>query len=197
MAATNTNIFRLKTFCIVTGASKGLGRCMAVKFGGRFPLGSVLVLIARDANGLEETKRLVEAVSPVVTIKTVPMDLGTQSEAVFDELLRRIFTETGTEACTFDQGLIVHNAASLGPIQKLFTEIDQWSEVSRYFELNVVSFVTLNNVFLKHFDKENVSHRLVINISSICALQPFKSWSLYCAGKNNPFFKRKSRSVIN
>ena len=113
---------------------------MAVKFGGRFPLGSVLVLIARDANGLEETKRLVEAVSPVVTIKTVPMDLGTQSEAVFDKLLRRIFTETGTEACTLDQGLIVHNAASLGPIQKLFTEIDQWSEVSRYFELNVVSF---------------------------------------------------------
>jgi len=177
------SIFQHKTFCLITGASKGLGRCMAVEFGAQFPLGSVMVLIARDAVKLEETKQMVKDVSSSIDVHCVAMDLGQQNEDNFSNLLSKLLCDMQSSAQDYDQALIVHNAASLGPVNKNFTELGNWKEVSEYFDLNLTSVVTLNSAFLRQFKTSSVSHKTVINITSICALQPFKSWSLYCAGK--------------
>ncbi|XP_020379539.2 sepiapterin reductase [Rhincodon typus] len=49
--------------------------------------------------------------------------------------------------------------------------------------LNFTSCMCLTAALLKAFPKRENFHRTVVNISSLCAIQPFKSWSLYCSGK--------------
>ena len=49
----------LKKFCLVTGASTGIGRAIAIEFAGK---GDDVALVGRNEKGLLETKRLVETV---------------------------------------------------------------------------------------------------------------------------------------
>ena len=53
----------MSTACIITGASKGFGRAVATELAKGF--GSLhFVLVARDTQQLEETRRQVQAVQP-------------------------------------------------------------------------------------------------------------------------------------
>jgi len=49
-----------KTFCVLTGASQGIGRRMAIELFNVLGAGSRLVLLARSKEGLAETARLAE-----------------------------------------------------------------------------------------------------------------------------------------
>jgi len=62
------------------------------------------------------------------------------------------------------------------------------SECDEYFRLNLISVLILNGLFVKNFTK---TEKTVVNISSLCAVQPFPSFSLYCTGKaaRDMFFK--------
>jgi len=48
-----------RTCVILTGASKGIGQCLAVEIGKLLVPESTIVLMARDTNGLEKTKEMV------------------------------------------------------------------------------------------------------------------------------------------
>ena len=80
----------------------------------------------------------------------------------------------------------MHNAASLGDVSKRVRELDDAERLRDYFDLNITSVLVLNSVFFKHFNEKVVPHQTVVQTSSICALQPFKTWSLYCSGKWKP-----------
>lgn len=58
-----------RSFCLVTGASQGIGRSFAVEFAHRFAPGSHLVLLARSLAGLEQTKTLISTTSPHVSVQ--------------------------------------------------------------------------------------------------------------------------------
>lgn len=47
-----------RTCVILTGASKGIGQCLAVELSKLLVAESSVVLIARDTDGLEKTKRM-------------------------------------------------------------------------------------------------------------------------------------------
>ena len=166
----------------MTGASQGLGQCIAIQLGKKLPRDSVVVLVARNAEKLEQTKKTIENSLSGVEVVVNPMDLSCQNENKFDEMFSKLFRETKKQAADFEQAIVVHNPASLGPVDKHFKDIENWNDVSKYFDLNVTSVACLNSVFLRLFSSSDVKQRIVINISSICSLQPFKSWSLYCAG---------------
>lgn len=57
------------------------------------------------------------------------------------------------------------------------------AEVDSYLSLNVSSSLCLTASVLQAFPQRSGLKRTVINISSLCALQPFRSWVLYCTGK--------------
>ena len=178
------DVFSLRTFCLITGASKGFGASIAVRFAARFPKDSVLLLMARSEDGLAKTKSLIGDQSPGIKVITVSVDLAKADSSHLDRIISSTLSELSPSTVkAFEQAVIVHNAASLGDVSKLFTEQDVDEDLHEYWALNLTSFILLNNVFLKHFPKQSVKQRVVIGISSICALQPFKSWSLYCAGK--------------
>ena len=177
--------FSLRTFLLVTGSSKGLGRCMAVKFGSRLPAGSVVLLMSRNGDGLQKTKAMIGDKSGNVRVRTIAVDLATLDGDDTQKCIENVFNELNVTASSFEQVFIVHNAATLGDVSKRLVEFDSITELRRYWDVNLTAVVVLNSVVLGHFSRmgsPGLRQKLVINISSICALQPFKSWSLYCAG---------------
>ncbi len=65
----------------------------------------------------------------------------------------------------------------IGPIH-LDTPVD-WQQ---NIQINLNSCITTTGLFLKYFDT-HTANRLIANISSGAASQPFFGWSLYCASK--------------
>ena len=175
------NLFTAKTFCVVTGASQGLGRSIAVMFGDRLAPGSVMLLIARGKDNLELTKRTIDDGASGVEVLTCPMDLSEQNEKTLEQMLLDGFGKISSDPGDFDQAMIIHCAGSLGPVDKYVCELFDWQEVAKYFDLHVTSVLVLTSLFLKFFDDANL--KTVVNISSLDAIVPSKSRGLYGAGK--------------
>lgn len=100
---------------IVTGASRGLGRSIAIAFA-KSNQTSCFVLVGRNAIDLEITKsRLVENQVPDTHIHLLPVDLsnmdhlGEYSDSMFDS---KIFGKSGFESIIF-----VNNAATIGKLE--------------------------------------------------------------------------------
>ena len=180
--AKQQSIFSLKTFCVITGASKGLGQTIAIKFSQLFPDGSFFLLPARSKEGLDNTKQLILKQKQTCTVCCVPVDLSKGDEVQIRELLKDTLKQNSLAPANFEQAFVVHNAGSLGDVSKNMLQQSSMRGLQEYWGLNLSSVLVLNSVFLELF-KENTDCKLqVMNISSICALQPFKSWSVYCAG---------------
>ncbi|NWI59386.1 SPRE reductase, partial [Calyptomena viridis] len=79
--------------------------------------------------------------------------------------------------------LLVNNAGSLGDVSKSFLDLTDPHEINSYFAFNVTSALLLTSTALQAFGERPGSSRTVVNISSLCALKPFRSWALYCSGK--------------
>ncbi|CAM4670004.1 unnamed protein product [Lepidochelys kempii] len=72
---------------------------------------------------------------------------------------------------------------SLGDISKSFVDFTSPAEVNSYFAFNVTLALCLTSSILNAFPEHSGLCKTVVNISSLCALKPFKSWTLYCPGK--------------
>ncbi|XP_031616574.1 sepiapterin reductase-like [Contarinia nasturtii] len=170
-----------KTFFVMTGASRGIGRTMAIECAAKMATGSVIVLIARTAAGLEETKAQILAKNPSnVTVFLITLDLTRPSA---EQISSQIFDATLNERNLdeFKLAMIVHNVGSIGDVKRYakdFCDMDEWHD---YYAINVFSVIAMNTEFLKRFNTQ--TRRLVVNISSKLALQPCKSLTMYCSGK--------------
>jgi len=177
------NVWSLRTFCLITGSSRGLGQRMAVRFAQLLPKDSAIVLAARDSKGLTTTKKTIEEIRDDVSIYIWTVDLAEVTETTLEQSLNTILMELGSSPAQFQQAFLVHNAASMGDVSALFTGQTDSAYLNRYWRLNLTQVVVLNSVFWKKFDICSIQQKLVINITSICAKQAFKSWSIYCSGK--------------
>uniref|UniRef100_A0A8D2MKG5 Sepiapterin reductase n=1 Tax=Zonotrichia albicollis TaxID=44394 RepID=A0A8D2MKG5_ZONAL len=72
---------------------------------------------------------------------------------------------------------------SLGDISKSFLDLTDLEEINSYFSFNISSALCLTSTALRAFGARPGCSRTVVNISSLCALEPFPSWALYCSGK--------------
>ncbi|XP_069779146.1 sepiapterin reductase-like [Narcine bancroftii] len=104
------------------------------------------------------------------------------------ETVQRRFTRCKVECILVMENILAGciNAwygASLGDVSKYLVDFSQPSEVTGYMELNFTSPLCLTALLLKQFPSRENFQRTVVNISSLCATKPFKSWLLYCAGK--------------
>lgn len=74
-------------------------------------------------------------------------------------------------------------SASLGDVSRYTRSFTNMAEVDSYLSLNVSSCLSLTARILQAFPQRPGVRRTVVNISSLCAVQPFCSWALYCMGK--------------
>ena len=157
---------------------------MAKHFAPMFSAESVLVLVARSGKGLEVTREeiLANPGSTSPDVRTVRGDVSRPSSEEMGDLFAQIVQNDTPEM--FEQAIIVHNAGTLGDVGKNASEFGDPRYVQEYFDVNVTSCITLNSRFLQYFTKEKVANRVVIGISTLCSLVPFKTWSLYCTSKS-------------
>lgn len=65
-----------KALCIITGASKGFGRCLAKEMSALLNPGSVLILVARSGDKLQELEGDLSSERESLVIRCVVADLG-------------------------------------------------------------------------------------------------------------------------
>ncbi|XP_061593482.1 sepiapterin reductase-like [Cololabis saira] len=174
-----TDLGRL--LCIITGASRGFGRALATEMSALVQPGSVLVLAARSGDELRALQAELagsEAGRAGLRVEAVPADVG--QTAGLENII-----EAAQEAFSadIDHVMLVNNAASLGDVSRFTKSFTDMAEVDSYLSLNVSSSLCLTSRALQAFPQRPGLRRTVVNISSLCALQPFRSWVLYCTGK--------------
>ncbi|XP_069488402.1 sepiapterin reductase [Ambystoma mexicanum] len=164
--------------CVLTGASRGLGRSLALALCSRVRgPGSCFLLLARSAEGLAGVAGELRAACPGLEVRCEAVDLGTE------EGLRRAERSARELPQGQERLLLIHNAGSLGDLSKTFVGFTNPTEVNNYLAFNVTSAMCLTSAVLGTFTKRTALRRVVVNISSLCALKPYKSFSLYCSGK--------------
>lgn len=175
-----------KVFLLITGASRGIGRQIAITFGSLLEEGSHVLLLATNLNALKETAK---NISSNVSVDTVSIDLSNATkDELHDVIMQSLKNKT---AAQFDQVVVVHNVGTMGDITKEtndMTDINIWHS---YYDLNVFGPAILNGVIMKIFNETTNTKKTVINITSLLGLKPTKSTGYYCTGKaaREMFFK--------
>ncbi|XP_074721498.1 sepiapterin reductase [Strix uralensis] len=165
--------------CVLTGASRGFGRSLARLLAPRLGEGSVLLLLARSAEALADLAAELRGGGTGLRVECVAADLGCEQG------LRRAVAALREVLPAAPPGrlLLVNNAGSLGDVSKSFLDLTDPDEINSYFAFNVTSALCLTTTALKAFGARPGSSRTVVNVSSLCAIKPFKNWALYCSGK--------------
>lgn len=156
---------------IITGASKGLGRALALELAGPK---SLLYLVARDIDGLHKIADLVKDRGGYA--KVLKFDL-TESDNI-EELANMIFN--GKEDNQYSLIAMINNAGTIEPIDNVGNfNIEQ---IRRNVNINFLSPIIFTNLFIKLTEKINCEKR-IINITSGVTENPLPGWGLYSAAK--------------
>ncbi|MED6289929.1 hypothetical protein CHARACLAT_007986 [Characodon lateralis] len=170
-----------RVLCIITGASRGFGRAVAQDLYRLVQPGSVLVLAARSGVDLRTFQAELtesEAGRAGLKVEVVVADIGKV------EGLENIMRTSREASCEdMDHIMLINNAASLGDVSKYVKDFTDMAEVDSYLSLNVSSAMCLTAKVLQTFPQRPGLRRSIVNVTSLCALQPFRSWGLYCSAK--------------
>lgn len=168
---------------VVTGASKGLGQAIGVAFCEHMPGVTRMkaLLVARSQEGLAETKEKMETVAAAHEIALEAsihiMDLANLD--TLDENIDTLLNQAESSA-EYDRVVIVNNAGSLGHLGPLL-DIKSLRDLQQNLDFNVTSSLWLSLRLVKSRMKSPSC--VVVNISSLCAIEPFPTMGTYCTGK--------------
>ncbi len=151
---------------IVTGASLGLGRALAVDLASE---GWSLVIDGRRTAPLEEARRAIEASGAAVTAVTGD---------VADPRHRHQLVEAARAFGSLD--LLVSNASSLGASPRPSLRSYPLEDLRRVVEVNVIAPLAL---FQASAELLSASGGTVLAISSDAAVEPYEGWGGYGASK--------------
>jgi len=175
MTSKMQEILGVRSFVLITGASRGFGRAIAVELGKVVGAGSTLLLLARNKDDLEVTKEIVRDVRPGLAVEVQSLDLSTADKDAFE---RAVKGHQGSG--DHEVAIVIHNAGTLGQDGRKITDMTDMEEMQAYYRVNLFHVICLNSVFTSLFPKSRMAY---INISSILALQPLTTWANYCGGK--------------
>uniref|UniRef100_D3ZT59 Sepiapterin reductase n=1 Tax=Rattus norvegicus TaxID=10116 RepID=D3ZT59_RAT len=159
------------TECLLTRVSQGFPRSAAAA-----PGPAVLLLSAHSDSVLQQLNGELGAQQPGLQVMLAATDLGTKAI----QLLSAVRELARPKRLSL---LLINSAGTLGDVSKGFLNINDLAEVNNYWALNLTSMLCLTTGTLNAFSNSPGLSKTVVNISSLCALQPFKGWGLYCAGK--------------
>jgi NAD(P)-dependent dehydrogenase (short-subunit alcohol dehydrogenase family) len=156
---------------LITGASQGLGRQLALDFG-RAGAGR-LVLVARSAAGLEETRQELAAVAPDTAVRVIVADLARPED------VERVAAVTLAE---FDGRLdvLVNNASLLGPTPMPWLLDYPAEDFRRVLAANLEAPFVLIQRLLPALLEAGGS---VINVTSDAGVVGYPGWGAYGISK--------------
>lgn len=152
---------------VVTGASQGIGRAMAVAFGGE--PGARVALLARSVDGLEATAEAVRAAGGEALV--LPCDV-TDDEAV-REAAERILGDGGAP------DVLVNNAGTFTP-----GSISDTSPASfrAQVEVNLTSAFVVTQAFLEAMTARGTG--TIFYLASVASIRGYPGGVAYCAAKH-------------
>src|SRR5258708_1215109 len=150
---------------LITGASKGLGRAMAIALGA---IGARLVLASRDVAQLEETKKAVEAVGGEAYVFRADVT----DEAQVLQLEKDVAAQVGKIQ------ILINNAGI--NIRKPITEF-QLSEWNSVIDTNLTSVFLLCRSFVPHM--KGTGYGRIINMTSIMSWVSLPERTAYSSSK--------------
>ena len=151
---------------LVTGASKGIGRSLALLLAEN---GHQVVLLARDSPELGDALAQVKKSSK--DSFSLPCDLSSPSQILESAkiLIDSLESLDG----------LVHNAGSIHPVQPMMdANVSHWS---RSIQVNLIGVQDLTQRLFPLL--KGPQHSRVTTISSGASLRPIGSWSAYCTAK--------------
>lgn len=160
------------SYLLVSGASRGIGKAMAVEFSKKLKSGSEIFIAARNSNQLENVKNEILSSNSQVQVTPTSIDLGSCTR----EDLSRLVTVNGK----YEQAIIIHNVGTTGDVSKKAIELNDLTAWEENFRLNVFNVALLNNVFMERFKS---MRRYIYNLSAKAAFVPFESFGIYCPNK--------------
>lgn len=206
----------LPILLIVTGSSKekGLGAAFSIEFvkkiitskGEDVDTNNVLdvILVSRNEEGLERTKlRIIDEVKKVSSKVTLDVSCRLMDLSDLEELENNsIFQQLSNSE--YERAIFINNAGSVGPISKAgdLASISSLKEMQKSIDLNVTSALWLSSTFISTFIGKT-KYIDLINISSLCSIESFKTMGIYCSGKaardmfHSTFAKELSESDEN
>ncbi|OAD57799.1 Sepiapterin reductase [Eufriesea mexicana] len=175
-----------KVFLLITGASRGIGKQIAISFGSILEKGSHVLLLATNLDALKETAKGIPA-SIFVHIVSVDLAKATKDK-LYDIITQCLNNEPLNQ---FDQIIVIHNVGSIGNINQCtndMTDISIWHD---YFNLNVFIPAILNGVIMQIFNESTNTKKIIVNITSLLGIEAKKLLGYYCSGKaaREMFFK--------
>jgi benzil reductase ((S)-benzoin forming) len=160
-----------QSFYIITGASKGLGRDIALKVSNS---NSILLLIARNEVSLFDVAQ--KCMNLGATVYTILEDISDDNfHLKFNSIIELI------ELKHVYSFYLFNNASVIDPITKLknISLFDQ----KRVININLTSSILLSSEFLRLIENFNNVASYIVNISSGVSLKAINGWSLYCISK--------------
>ncbi|MDE5581789.1 MAG: SDR family NAD(P)-dependent oxidoreductase [Treponemataceae bacterium] len=155
----------MKKYVAMTGASSGIGREAAMRFAQR---GKNLILVARNADGLEAVKKEIAALDSALEVVVTPADLSQKGNAhALYESLKNFAIETWINNAGFGDYRAVHD--------------QDLAKMERMLGLNVAAVAILSTLYAH--DYRETDNAQLINISSVGGYTIVPTAVTYCASK--------------
>jgi len=170
-----------RNIVIITGSSRGLGKSLALSFAKSITNPLDLVLVGRSTNDLAATKNLIieNRNNLETTCKIIEADLSDLSS--LPQTSELIFAQNPQH--NYSNAYFLNNAGSLGRLSHIGSS-DDLIDFTSAINFNITSSCYLTSEFVRRLSGlHNIEKAVVVNISSLCAIKPFPSWGIYCAGK--------------
>lgn len=153
---------------LITGASRGLGRALALAFARQ---GADLAICSRRSEDLEPVRRQAEALGR--RCLAVPADMGRRQDA--ERLVAQVFEAYGRV------DVLINNASELGPtpLPYLVDTPPDWLE--RVLATNVTGPFLLTRAVLGNMLARGSGS--VINVTSDAAVEAYPAWGAYGLSK--------------
>ena len=152
---------------LVTGASKGIGRCYALRLAS---LGYNVLMVASGEKELLSTAEEVRAASPNVWVRTLVKDLATPTAA------EELFAWTEEQGIKVD--VLINNAGMFSFCDVLNTPVER---IERTILLHDVTATKMCRLYAQDMAARGGGY--ILNMSSYSIWMPYPGLSLYSASK--------------
>ena len=153
--------------CIITGASRGLGKAMAERFAAG---GYHLALVARDGNRLDAVREELETRYPGTRIQCLPVDLSKEEEV--------LSLGKGLAGAGLDVDVLINNAGAFLP-GSVYNEPKGLLE--RLMAVNLYSAYHLTRELLPAMMARRSGH--IFNICSVASFKAYPNGGAYSITK--------------
>ncbi|KAJ3040871.1 hypothetical protein HDV00_010331 [Rhizophlyctis rosea] len=166
-----------KTLIIVTGASRGFGHILSTLLASSSlsTTNTTIILTSRTSSSLSALSSTLRSLPTSPTVIPLPTDFSLPDvDASTSTIISAI------PPAKYDIVYLFNNAGSLGKLQRIRDR--SCEDIEREMRVNVTAPMVLTSKVLRKY-ADDATKTVIVNVSSLAAIQPFDCWGIYATGK--------------